>query len=177
MQDADFLFKPFEQTHFRIVALEDAFGRELLDQDFAEKVFIAFAGLAERLDYEVISVDIDDDGGQQVGFAVDQAIRVGIFDDGFAIGCGVADAFGEKGAVDGNVFAREQADGDLRFVTVKRASVIAPALVGDADDGAGFCRRAANVAAIDPGMAGAQALDTSSSDDDRIFSHNSCLGR
>src|ERR1700693_801715 len=124
LQDADFLFKAFEQTHFGIVALEDAFGRELLDQDFAEKALIAFTGLAERLDNEVISVGIDDDGGQQVGFAIDQAIRVGIFDDGFSIGRGSADALGEKSAVDGNVFAREQADGDLRFVAVKRGGEI-----------------------------------------------------
>src|ERR1700683_5722606 len=56
MQDADFLFQAFEQTHFGIVTLEDALGRELLDQDFLQKAFIPFTGLAARLDNGIISL-------------------------------------------------------------------------------------------------------------------------
>ena len=89
----------------------------------------------------------------------------------------MANASGEKGAVHRNIFAGEQADGDLRFVTVKGASLKAPALVGKPDDSAGFSGRAANVAAIHPEVAGAQPLDATCTDDDRIFRHNSYLRR
>jgi len=89
----------------------------------------------------------------------------------------VANASGEEGAVCRNILAGEQADGNLRFVTVKGASLKAAALVGKPDDSAGFSGSAANVAAIHPEMAGAQALDTARTDDDRIFRHNSYLRR
>src|ERR1700730_4308421 len=61
LQDTDFLFEPFEQTHLWIVSLQDAFGRELFQQDFAQKTFIALGSLAERLDYQVISIGVDDE--------------------------------------------------------------------------------------------------------------------
>ncbi len=92
MEHAHALLEPFEQAHLRIVALEDPFGREKLHQNFDESVLVAFGGLAQRLKHEIIAVAVHDERRQQVGFAVDQPVRVGIFDHGLAKCCGAADA-------------------------------------------------------------------------------------
>ncbi len=81
----------------------------------------------------------------------------------------------EKCAVDGHVFASEQADRDLGFVAVERAPVEAAALVGDAHDGARLGLRRAHVAAVHPQMAGAQPFDAARADDYGGFCHDSRL--
>ena len=131
--------------------------------------------MAQSLQDQIIAIAVDDKRGQQVGLAVDDPVSVGVFNDALAILNGTAQALREKGAVDRNVLARQQPDGDLRLIAVKRTSVESAALVGEPHNrsGLGVCR--ADVAAIDPQVPRAQPFHTARADDDRSFFHDACL--
>ncbi len=164
VKDAHALLQAFEKAHLRIVALEDAARRKQLDENLDDEALDAFGPLAERLHYEIVSIAVDDEGGQQVRLAIDEPAGLRVFDDERAIGRRATEAFDEERAIDGPVLARQQAHRDLGFIAVERATLEVAAPVDQADDGARLRLRRAHVAPVDPQMARAQSFDTSGAD-------------
>ena len=129
--------------------------------------------LVEGLDHQVIAVAVHDQGGQQVGFAVDHAVGVGVADHCAAMIFGGAQAAQVEIAADLFDLAREHAQGDLRGGAVVRRAERAAARVGDFDGGAGLGAVAiGDVAGEDPGVAGGDALGRLAVDAD--FGSSAC---
>lgn len=141
VKNADALVEGFEDANPGIISFEDAFGREKFDQDLNEHVLVAFSSLAQRLDDEVIAIAVDNEGGKQVRFAVNQAVRFRVFDDSFAIVGGARETCSEKGAVDCHIVWGDEPDRDLRFVAEESAAVKTRAFVCEANNGARFSLR------------------------------------
>src|SRR5215469_6943911 len=163
----DALVEALEKADLRIVALEDALGLKEFNEEFDEQALVPFGPLAQGLDGEIVAVAIDDQRWQPVALTVSQPVSVGILDHDAAIGCRALEAFAKEGAVGRNVLAREQANGNLRFVTIKSAAEKAVTLVGDAHDGARLGRGATHIAAIHPKVAGANTVHAARANRDR----------
>ena len=54
-------------------------------------------GLGENLHGENVVVAIDDEAGEEIGLAEDDAVGVGVVNDRLAIGYGVGDALAKQG--------------------------------------------------------------------------------
>ena len=106
-----------------------------------------------------------------VRLPVDKAKGIRVLDNDFAIGGGAANAFGEKCAINGHIFACKKPDGDLGFVAVEGATLEASSLVGEAYDGSGFRFGAADVTSIDPKVARAQPFYAARTDNNGTFCH------
>src|SRR5690348_9720168 len=94
-----------------------------------------------------------------------------MLDDSLAIFRGGADSRQEESAVGGNVLASEQADRDLGAVAVKCAAKVVAMVIRQANDVAGCGVGGADIAAVDPEVAGAKPLGSSLTDDDVAFRH------
>ena len=55
------LVEPLEQPHFGIVAFQDAFGGEKLNQNVYKEALQVFGRLAESLYGEIVAISIDDE--------------------------------------------------------------------------------------------------------------------
>ncbi len=114
-------------------------------------------GLREDLQRDHVVIAVDDEAGQKIGFAENDAVGVGIGDKFLAIGDGGANAFGDERGQIVDRAVRDHADGDLRRRTVKRAAQEFAARIEDADDGAGSRALRSDggfddIRPIDPGM-------------------------
>ncbi len=113
--------KSFEFADARIDALDDRGGSEMLGESgengFADGVGVH--GLGEDLDGEDVVVAIDDEAGEEVGFAEDEAVGVGIADEVLAVGDGVGDAVSQKCGEIRDWIGRDHADRDLRGTGVE----------------------------------------------------------
>ena len=69
--------EPFELADLRVVSLQDSAGPEPVAEDAGDVVAQGVGGLREGLDDEVVAVAVDDEGGDAVPFAVDQAAGPG----------------------------------------------------------------------------------------------------
>src|SRR5208283_4349901 len=117
-------------------------------------------GLRQDLDGDDIVVAVDDEAGEEIGFAEDNAVGVGIGDELLAIGGGGADAVGDEfGQVgDFGIVLGDHADGDLRRGAVESRAEDFSSLVGDMDHRAGCdAIGGGDVGTIDPGMSGFEA--------------------
>ena len=152
------LVEPFQQAHLRVVSFDDSSRRKEFLQNLAEFAFPLFGGLAERLNHQVIGVTVNDERGNSVTASEKQAVDFGILNHTFAVFGGGLNATGEIGAVDSDVFARDQANGDLRTVAIKRTAQKPAAIVHQAHQIARTCIRPANIAAINPEMTGLKPL-------------------
>ena len=142
-----------------VVARDDAVGVEDLFEAGRDFGFGGVHALVERLHDEVIAVAIDDQRGEQVGFAVDDAVGVAIVDHGAAVLFGGAEAAQKEIAADLFDLPREHAQGDLRRGTVVRGAERASARVGDLDGLAGLGAIAiGDVAGEDPRVAAGDAV-------------------
>ena len=138
-----------------VVAGDDALGLEDLFEAGDDVGLGGVHALVEGLDDEVVAIAIHDQGGQEVGFAVDDAVGVGVVDDGAAVLLGGAEALQIEIAADLFDLPREHADGDLGGGAVVRRAEGAAALVGDLDGLAGLGAVAVHdVAGEDPRVAG-----------------------
>ena len=98
-------------------------------------------GLGENLHRENVVVAIDDEAGQEIGFAEDHAVGIGVVDDRLAIGDGIGDALAQQRREIGDRLVRDQADGDLRGAGIERGAEGLAAMIGDGDQRAGRRRR------------------------------------
>src|SRR5205814_1265110 len=115
--------------------------------------------LIESLDGEAIGVAIDDEGGQEVGLGVYDAVGVGVADHAAAMLFGGAKAAEVEIAVDLFDVRREHAERDLAGGRVVRCAERPSSLVGDFDR---LPRLGAvaiyQVGCKDPGVAGGDAV-------------------
>src|SRR5579863_1692959 len=162
---ADALVQRFEQPHSWIVALQDSLRRKELNQNVDEQALQPLGSLAERLDYEVIAIAIHDQRREQVSIAVNDPVRVRVFDHSRAEFRGAAEAFQEERAIHRNILSRQKPEAYLGLFAVERPALEVAALVQQANHSAGLCLRGANVAAIDPEVPGSQPVYSSGTDD------------
>jgi hypothetical protein len=100
-------------------------------------------------------VAVDDEAGELVGFAEDDAVGVGVVDDASAVEEGGFDAAAEEGAVDGFGLIGEEAQGDLGSGAVVGGAEDAAGGSGDEDGIAGGgSATVEDIAGEDPGVAG-----------------------
>jgi hypothetical protein len=105
-----------------------------------------------------VRITIDDEAGQEVAFAEDEAVGVGIVDDALAVGDGIGDALAEQCGEVGDRVAGDEADGDLGGAGIERRSEGFAAMVGNGDYIAGTgAIYGCDVGAVDPDVAGFQA--------------------
>src|SRR5579875_1372336 len=164
-------FEALQFADTRIISLQDARGREQLVQYGNDFLFARVCTLTEGLKNQPVRIAIHHNRGQQVRFSVDQTVTIGVFDNHTTVFHRRAYSGGEKIAVDGNVVARQQPNGDLGTAAEKRDSEKVAALVADAHHVARFGVGAAHVAAIDPEMAGANAVRSAPADFDLASGH------
>ena len=133
-QAGDARGKSFEFADAGVDALEDRGGSEMLgecgEDGFANGVGVH--GLGEDLEGEDVAVAIDDEAGEKVGFAEDEAVGVGIVDYVLAVGDGVGDAVAQKCGEIRDWIGRDHADGDLRGTRVEGRAHGLAAMIGDA---------------------------------------------
>ena len=84
VQHFDLLLQSFEQTDLGIVPRQNAFGAGELHQQRHQGRQQAIHALRQRLHHKVVGIAIDDQRRQEIGFAVDQAIRRGVDVEGVA---------------------------------------------------------------------------------------------
>jgi len=117
-------------------------------------------GLGQDLYAENVAIAIDDQAGQEIGFAEDDAVGVRICDEFviLAVSDGGANALRNQSGQIGHRSVRDHADRDLRRGTVERGSEKLAAWIENADDGAGrHVFFFGNIRAINPRVARLQA--------------------
>ena len=74
MKHGDRLLETLEQAHARVVARENARRLQPLDQQAREVRQKTVDPLHQRLKHQIVSVAIDHQPGQAIGFAVDEPV-------------------------------------------------------------------------------------------------------
>jgi hypothetical protein len=171
MEQRHALFEALELADARIVALDNAARGEQLNQDLNDFIAAAVCGLAEGLDGKAVCVTVHNQGGKLVGFSVDEAADFGVVNNLLAEGGGGADALGEEGAVNGNILTGHQTQGNLGAVAEKSFAEEATTLVGDTDNIAAGSLGTAQIAPINPEVAGGESLRAALGDHDLTFWH------
>ena len=123
----------------------------------------AVHGLGEDLEGKNVVVAVDDQAGEEVGFAEDEAIGLGVADESPAVGNSVGNALAKQGGEIRDRFmggrpSRKHADGDLRRAGIERRAQVLAAVVGNADERAGEDAFGGDdIGAVDPDVAGFEA--------------------
>src|SRR5208282_1277971 len=113
--------KCFELPDTRVSALEYGGGMQVLRKSGDDRLtdWIGVHGLGKDLEGEDVVVAVGDEAREEVRFAEDEAVGVGVVDYGLAVGERVGDAlFQECGKV-GDRLGGDHADGDLRGAGVE----------------------------------------------------------
>ena len=114
--------------------------------------------LGQNLHGKNVVVAVDDEAGEEVGFAEDHAVGIGVLDDRRPIRDGIGDALTKQRPKVGNQLARDQAEGNLRRARIERAAEDLPAMIRYRDQRAGPHSVGRNdVGAVNPDMAIFQA--------------------
>src|SRR5208283_5861984 len=105
-----------ELANSRIHALDNRRGMQLLGQLRKQSGAhdLCVHSLSDNLHGENVVVAVDDKAGQEIGFAEDDAVSVGVANDRLAVGDGFDDALAKKSREISDRIMRNQADGDLR---------------------------------------------------------------
>ena len=103
---------------------------------------------------EDVAVAVDDEAGEEVGFAEDDAVGFGVCYQGLAVGDGGGDSLAKQVGKISDWVVRDHADGDLGRAGVERGAEGLATVVGDADEGAGLDAFGGDdVGAVDPDVA------------------------
>ena len=160
-EDADLFRQTFERPDGGVVALHNRARCKQLLQDSDDLRFQPLHALAERLHDKAVTIAIDDERRQQVALPRHEAIGARAFHDLVAKCCGIANAFSEKGTVEWAALAGEHPQGNLGLAAVKRLPPGMPLAIHDAHDCSGPGTASIDhVGAIDPRMAGENAVDS-----------------
>ena len=128
-------------------------------QDGDDRIQALSDAQSRRLDDEIVAVAIDDDGWEQVGFAVDDAVRGGVNRQRLPEGERVFDPLSDQRVVCRLLGARQHAERDLRFVAVEGRPERPPAAQALHDHAvAGLRPGGLDVTAVDPRMARSKAF-------------------
>ncbi len=125
------------RAHLDVVAFDDGPRHAQLLQQRGEHLASQVGRFDQRLHAEAVGVAVDDQAGEEIRLAVHQppgVAAVGVGRDGVAHRFGPLEPPGEKLLVDGLVFSREQAHGDLAPGAVERLAQEPPALVDEPND-------------------------------------------
>jgi len=135
-----------------VVAEDDGGGLESFAESLDEEVAALVHGEREGLQDEVVEVAVDDDAGQAVGFAPDEAAEAGIDGEALAEGGGLVEAAEEELAVEGLAAAGEAAGDDLGGGVVDGGAEEAVPSVLERDDfaGLGVSEGLEDFAGVDP---------------------------
>ena len=129
--------KLFEQPDFGIDPLDDGcrfeFFRKCGKQVLANGFRVHCLG--EDLQRKDVLIFIDDEAGEKVGFAKDEAVGVGIVHNFLAIGDGIGNSLAQKGWEIADLIARNEANRDLRSGRIERRSEKLSARIGYGYDG------------------------------------------
>ena len=131
-------FHAFGLTHGAFVALDDAAWLQEVVEGLDDEVFAQIHREGERLEHEEVAVAVDDDAGEAVGLAPDEAAEVQIDVGGFAHLDGALDAAREEVEIEILAAVGEQTRGDLRHRVVDGAAEGLAAHVLEMDDVAGL---------------------------------------
>ena len=130
--------------------------REFFEDRLADGIGVH--GLGENLQGEDVAVAVDDQSGEEIGFAENYAIGFGVVDQRLAIGNGIGDALAKQGWKIGDRIGRDHADRDLRGTRIESGAERLAAMIGDANQRAGRnVFGGDDVGAVDPDMAIFQA--------------------
>ncbi len=165
------LRQSFVQPDAGIISLQDASWREQLHQNAGDFRFQTLRSLTESLQDKNVGISIHDKGRQQIAFGIAEAEDFGVADPRFATSGRTADTLLQKGPVYGDVFAGKHAQRDLRTVAVESAAHEAALFIVNADHIARSGRSRADIAAVDPGVAGANPAQSPSGDGNLWFGH------
>src|ERR1022692_4868879 len=149
-----------ELADARVHALDDGSWMKPLGQLGNKGIAYRFRihSLGENLHRENVVVAVDNETGQEISFAEDYAVGIGVVDDGLAKGDGVGDALAEQRREVGDGLVRDQADSDLRRAGIERGAEGLAAMIHNADQGAcGNALGRNNVGAVDPDVTVLQA--------------------
>ena len=91
--------KSFEFAHARVDTLDDGSWVQAVGQFRENRLAygIGVHGLGEDLQGKNVAVTVDDQAGEEVGFAEDHAVGFGVVDQKLAIGDGIGDALAQQG--------------------------------------------------------------------------------
>ena len=135
-----------------IVTQDDGGGGEQRDEGLADDVAAQVHGQGQRLDAEVGAVAIDDEAGQAVAFAPDEAAEEFIEAAAAAMLDGLADAAGEEIQVEVLAAAGEAAGDDLGVRVIDRGAerAVAKILEGDHVAGLGVAESFLDLGGVNP---------------------------
>lgn len=126
----------FEFADGDVVAEDDGAGLEEGFQRVEDGGACGVHALVEELDGEGVTVAVDDEGGQTVGFGVDEPVGIAR-GDALAVGEGGGKALVVEGGVDDGAGVGEAAEGDLGAGAEMEDAQVLGARVEDFDGGAG----------------------------------------
>src|ERR1700722_9122776 len=113
--------KSLQSAYAGVDALNDGCrvqpGGELAEDRLADGVGVH--GLGEDLQREDVAVAVDDQAREEIGFAEDDAVALGVVHQRLAIGDGLGDALAKQGWKISHWIVRDHADRDLRGARVK----------------------------------------------------------
>lgn len=153
--DAFDLLHAFGFADGAFVALDDAAWLEDVVEGLDDEVLAEIHGEGEGLDDEEVAVAVDDEAGEAVGFAPDDAAEIEVDAGGFADGDGALDAAGEEVEVEILASVGEEAGGDLGLGIVDGTAEGLAADVLKMDDiaGLGIAEALLDFSGVDPEVA------------------------
>src|SRR5439155_14931897 len=153
-----------------VVALDDRARVDELLQKVGEEVATRVGGFDQGLHAEAVGVAIDDQAGEEIGLAVDEAscaAALRIRHDRVAQPFRLRQAAREESVVDRFVLAREQPHRDLALRAVEGLADEPAAFVGEPDHfSAGERFGRAEIGAVDPDVALVEPFDRPAREDD-----------
>jgi hypothetical protein len=166
VKDVDPAVEPFEGAHLRIVARQDARWSEHIDERTRDRRQQPIHPLRQRLQHETVAIPIDDERGQQITFAVDEAPRGRVELQRFAKSNRVLQPRADERVISDHIARREHADRDLRAVAEEGRAERPPARSEHAYDVATVRLDLHDVRPIDPRMTAANPLFAARADND-----------
>ena len=152
------LLESLEDSCARIVARQNAARVQHLAQCAGNRRQQTIGSLGQRLHHQIVAVAIDDERGKQIGFAMDQTVRRRVDGERLPESNRRFDAPPDQGGVRRLLSGRQHPQRDLRRAAVHGMSQRTAARIADQHDLAAFRANVCYIGAIDPRVAGRDAV-------------------